>query len=60
MIVIGKTRILALVAECVVAPEQTDLLRLASRLGIKIHTGLNMLNSQLALMLDFLTQQSPK
>lgn len=50
----------ALVAECVVAPEQTELLRLASRLGIKIHTGLNMLNSQLALMLDFMTQQSPK
>ncbi|RYY79525.1 MAG: shikimate dehydrogenase [Moraxellaceae bacterium] len=50
----------ALVAECVIAPEQTALLQLANRLGIKTHTGLNMLNSQLALMLDFMTQQSPK
>jgi shikimate 5-dehydrogenase len=46
--------------EYVIAPEQTALLQLANRLGIKTHTGLNMLNSQLALMLEFMTQPSPK
>lgn len=49
-----------LVAECVIAPEQTALLQLANSLGIKTHVGLNMLNSQLALMLEFMTRPSPK
>lgn len=43
-----------LVAECVIAPEHTALLQLSHSLGIKTHLGLNMLNSQLALMLEFM------
>lgn len=49
-----------LVAECVIAPEQTALLQLSHSLGIKTHLGLNMLNSQLALMLEFMTRQRTK
>ena len=49
-----------LVAECVIAPEQTALLQLSHSLGIKTHLGLNMLNSQIALMLEFMIRQSTK
>ncbi len=43
-----------LVAECVVAPEQTRLLELARRLGRGIHTGVPMLEAQLELILTFM------
>lgn len=43
-----------LVAECIIAPEMTALLRHAKRNGIAIHTGVSMLSSQLELMLKFM------
>lgn len=43
----------ALVAECVLAPEVTTLLRTASAQGCAIHGGLAMLTAQIDLMLDF-------
>lgn len=49
-----------LVAECVIAPEQTAVLQLSNSQGIKTHSGLNMLNSQIALMLEFMIRQSTK
>lgn len=45
-----------LVAECVIAPEQTALMQLSESLGLQTHSGINMLNSQLALMLEFMTK----
>ncbi len=42
------------VAECVVAPEMTKLLLLASNQGKTIHTGLPMLAAQMDLMLSFM------
>lgn len=47
-----------LVAECVIAPEQTAFLQLGKSLGIQTHSGINMLNSQLALMLQFMTKKT--
>lgn len=43
-----------LVAECVLAPEETLLLKTAKELGCKTHTGIAMLEAQLALMLEFM------
>ena len=43
-----------LVAECVIAPEITELLKVADTRGCKVHTGLPMLSAQLGLMLDFM------
>src|SRR5262245_61839616 len=43
-----------LIAECVVAPEITALLEAAQQKGQKIHTGVPMLASQMALMLAFM------
>ncbi len=42
----------SLVAECVLAPEQTALLRRAAELGRATHGGLHMLRSQIELMID--------
>ncbi len=44
----------ALVAECVLAPEMTQLLSVAKRYGCAIHTGVPMLSAQLPMMLDFM------
>lgn len=49
-----------LVAECVIAPEQTAFLQLSKSLSIETHAGINMLNSQLALMLQFMTKKRAK
>src|SRR5262245_9898133 len=43
-----------LVAECVVAPEMTPLLRLAQARGRPIHTGMPMLAAQMDLILRFI------
>lgn len=43
-----------LIAECVVAPEITALLEAARQKGRVIHTGVPMLASQMALMLEFM------
>jgi len=43
-----------LVAECVIAPEMTELLKAASAMGKRIHTGVPMLSAQMNLMLDFM------
>jgi shikimate dehydrogenase len=43
-----------LVAECVVAPEVTPLLRLARTIGRPIHTGVPMLTAQIDLMSRFM------
>ena len=43
----------ALVAECVLAPETTALLRAARARGCAVHGGLAMLTAQIELMLDF-------
>jgi shikimate dehydrogenase len=43
----------ALVAECVIAPEMTELLRLAAACGRAIHTGVPMLEGQMKLILAF-------
>jgi shikimate dehydrogenase len=44
----------ALVAECVLAPEQTALLARARQRGVATHGGLAMLRAQLPLMLEFI------
>ena len=44
----------ALVAECVLAPEVTDLLKLAAASGRAIHAGVPMLEGQMRLILEFL------
>lgn len=44
----------ALVAECVIAPEMTRLLEVARERGCAIHTGVPMLEAQMAMMLDFM------
>jgi shikimate dehydrogenase len=44
----------ALVAECVIAPETTELLRLAAASGCVVHTGVPMLEAQMELMLAFM------
>ena len=44
----------ALVAECVIAPETTELLRLAAASGCAVHTGVPMLEAQMELMLAFM------
>jgi len=44
----------ALVAECVIAPEMTRLLEIAREQGRAIHTGVPMLEAQMAMMLDFM------
>jgi shikimate dehydrogenase len=44
----------ALVAECVVAPEMTRLLEVAREQGCLIHTGVPMLEAQMAMILDFM------
>jgi shikimate dehydrogenase len=49
--VIGRS---ALVAECVIAPEMTRLLEVAREQGCAIHTGVPMLEAQMAMMLDFM------
>jgi shikimate dehydrogenase len=46
----------ALIAECVLAPETTELLRLAAASGRAIHTGIRMLEAQMGLVLDFMTE----
>jgi len=43
-----------LIAECVIAPEMTELLKLAARSGRAIHTGVPMLEAQMNLMLEFM------
>ena len=43
-----------LVAECVIAPEMTPLLQLAQQRGCAIHTGVPMLEAQMAMMLEFM------
>jgi shikimate dehydrogenase len=43
----------ALVAECVLAPERTRLLEAAASHGKATHTGVPMLEAQMALMLEF-------
>lgn len=43
-----------LVAECVIAPEMTTLLKTAHSMGRAIHTGVPMLAAQLELMLEFM------
>jgi shikimate dehydrogenase len=43
-----------LIAECVIAPEITALLEAAQQRGRSIHTGVPMLASQMALMLEFM------
>jgi shikimate dehydrogenase len=45
----------ALVAECVVAPEMTQLLEIARRRGRAIHTGVPMLEAQLEMLLRFMS-----
>jgi len=42
------------VADCVVAPEMTQLLQVAQRSGRRVHTGVPMLVAQMDLMLRFL------
>lgn len=42
------------IAECIVAPELTDLLQAASSQGKVIHTGVPMLAAQMSLMLAFM------
>ena len=49
--VIGRS---ALVAECVVAPEMTQLLEIARQRGRAIHTGVPMLEAQLEMLLRFM------
>jgi shikimate 5-dehydrogenase len=44
----------SVIAECVVAPEMTALLKVASNQGKTIHTGIPMLEAQLDLMLSFM------
>lgn len=44
----------ALVAECVVAPEMTQLLEVARQRGRAIHTGVPMLEAQLEMLLRFM------
>jgi shikimate dehydrogenase len=44
----------ALVAECVIAPEMTRLLEIAREQGCAVHTGVPMLEAQMAMMLDFM------
>ncbi len=44
----------SLVAECVIAPEMTVLLKTAQSLGQAIHTGVPMLAAQLEMMLEFM------
>ncbi|MBC7984581.1 MAG: shikimate dehydrogenase [Candidatus Obscuribacterales bacterium] len=44
----------ALVAECVVAPEITRLLQRAQRAELSIHTGIPMLAAQMDMMLEFM------
>ena len=44
----------ALVAECVLAPEMTELLKLAAASGRAIHTGVPMLEGQMRLILAYL------
>ena len=44
----------ALVAECVVAPEMTQLLEIARQRGRAIHTGVPMLEAQLEMLLRFM------
>ncbi|WP_110649282.1 hypothetical protein [Salinicola peritrichatus] len=44
-----------LVAECVIAPEMTKLLKLARSRGKAIHTGMPMLTAQMELMLRFMS-----
>jgi shikimate dehydrogenase len=43
-----------LIAECVITPEVTALLEAARQRGRAIHTGVPMLASQMALMLEFM------
>ena len=43
-----------LVAECVLAPEMTELLTLAAASGSAVHTGIAMLDAQMSLILDFM------
>lgn len=43
-----------LIAECVIAPETTELLTLAAASGRAIHTGVPMLEAQMSLMLEFM------
>jgi len=43
-----------LVAECVIAPETTELLRLAAASGCVVHTGVPMLEAQMELILSFM------
>ena len=43
-----------LVAECVLAPEMTELLTLAGASGHAVHTGVAMLDAQMSLILDFM------
>lgn len=43
-----------LVAECVLAPEQTPMLLLAQRIGRPVHVGTHMLAGQMRRMLDFM------
>ena len=46
-----------LVAECVIAPEMTRLLKIAKTRGRAIHTGVPMLTEQMNLMLRFMQTQ---
>lgn len=43
-----------LVAECIIAREVTELLKVAESRGCKVHTGVPMLTAQIGLMLDFM------
>lgn len=43
-----------LVAECIIAPQVTELLKVAESRGCKVHTGVPMLTAQIGLMLDFM------
>ncbi len=43
-----------LVAECIIAPQVTELLTVAESRGCKVHTGVPMLTAQVGLMLDFM------
>jgi shikimate dehydrogenase len=50
--VIDRSR---LVAECVIAPEMTNLLTAAAKRNRTIHTGVPMLAAQMSLMLAYMS-----
>jgi shikimate dehydrogenase len=49
--VVARSR---LIAECVVAPEMTELLKLGEGMGRPVHTGVPMLEAQMDLILAFM------